>query len=85
MNNDSQNIIDINPKTLKETIRCKNEFACLENENYVCRVAKVENCIAGTLLFIDCKDRSCNYKTFFGDSIICNCPTRKELYNRYKI
>jgi hypothetical protein len=31
------------------------------------------------------KTGDCPYKMMFGDSYICNCPTRAELYKRYQI
>ena len=85
MDTDKNKLLEIDQKTIKETIHCDNNFECLRNENYVCRVAKIERCIGGKVLFIECKDRFCNYKIGFGDGTICTCPTRKEIYNKYHI
>jgi hypothetical protein len=27
----------------------------------------------------------CSYQSTFGDSVICHCPTRKELYNKHDV
>ncbi|MEI2635582.1 MAG: hypothetical protein V9E92_01805 [Methylotenera sp.] len=63
---------------------CKHDFACLKSENYP--LCKVQDCINGKVHFIECKDHDpCVYKTSFGYGHICNCPVRKEIYNKYKI
>jgi hypothetical protein len=74
----------IDEKTLKETTKCVNDFECLKDENYTCRVVKVESCINKEVLFIDCKRFTCPYKVTWGNGVICSCPTRIEMYNQYK-
>lgn len=74
----------IDEKIIKETIHCENDFECLKNENYACLITKVDKCIDGKVHFINCAKRSCTYRMIFGNSILCNCPTRKEIYNKYK-
>lgn len=76
--------VEIDKRILKKTKQCVNNFECLKNEEYVCMVTKVERCIGGKVLFIDCSDRFCKYKMNYGNSTICNCPTRKEIFNKYK-
>jgi len=78
-------LLEIDPKTLKETIHCDNAFECLKSENYACRIARVDSCIIETVLFINCPKRLCNYKMNYGyNYTVCNCPTRKEIYKKYK-
>ena len=85
MDTEKNNLLKIDQTILNETTKCSNDFECLRNENYVCRTMKVESCIGGTILFMNCKDKLCNYKIYYGNGTICNCPVRKELYNKYKI
>lgn len=74
----------INRKIINETKYCENDFECLRNDNHHCFLMKVDNCISEKVLFINCTQLSCNYKMNFGNGTICNCPTRKEIYNKYK-
>ena len=74
--------MEINKKTINETIHCENNFECLENENYPCLLMKVENCIGEKLLFINCTKITCHYKVNFGYGVICKCPTRIEIYKK---
>ena len=76
--------MEINKKTINETIHCENNFECLENENYSCLLMKIDNCIGEKVLFINCTKTNCYYKMNYGNSIICNCPTRTEIYHKYK-
>jgi hypothetical protein len=47
---------------------------------------KVENCINEKVHFIKGVDNlSCSYKMSFGDSFFCTCPTRKEIFNKYRL
>jgi hypothetical protein len=75
--------MEIDKKILDETIHCTNEFECLKNENYICIITKVGHCIDGKVHFVNC-NKVCNYSMSVGGSTICNCPTRKEIYNKYK-
>ena len=76
--------IDIHKDTLKKTIKCEKEFQCLSSENrYICPVTE---CISNSVHFITFHNKSfCAYQYKFGDSDVCCCPTRKEIYNIYKI
>lgn len=76
--------IDIDKKIIDETDRCKKDFECLKNDNHI--YCKVNNCVSESAHFIECvDDLDCNYKMSFGFSYMCTCPTRKEIYNKYKI
>ncbi len=76
--------IKIKQETIKKTTKCKKNFACLSTHNQVC--CKVEYRINGSVLFIYCTNKEhCNYKMILGNNHICNCPTRKEIFNRYCI
>lgn len=77
--------MEIDESIIKQTKHCAHDFECLENVNYLCRIAKVESCIDNSVLFIECPKNWCEYKLNFGYSAICNCPVRKEIYNKYKL
>ena len=74
----------IDENILKKTTRCENDFECLKDENYPCRVLKVESCINGEIIIVNCTKSKCLYKVIFGRKTICACPTRIEIYNKYK-
>jgi hypothetical protein len=76
--------IKINDETKSSAILCKHEFACLSSTNHV--LCKVNDCINEKVHFIECKDQNyCAYQKSCGYSHVCNCPARKETYNKYKI
>ena len=73
--------IEIDIDTIKKTIHCRNDFDCLKNQNHIFK--KVESFVNLRVLFIDCDDRCCNYNRSFGNSTVCNCPTRRAIYKKY--
>ena len=64
---------------------CRDNFSCLSGDD-TC-FCEYERYIEGDsgVLFIKPKYEDCDYKMSFGDSIICNCPARKEIYKNHKI
>ncbi|MDT8316716.1 MAG: hypothetical protein RQ824_01845 [bacterium] len=74
--------IEISKETLEKTNRCQKNFSCLSG-------ARKDMCVVGPddmeLLVICKSDEKCGYKTPLYDKIICACPTRKELLERYDI
>lgn len=70
---------------LDETIHCNHNFECLKNEDHFCLKAKVIRTVNGKIYFINCAEYCNNYKIDFGNSTVCHCPTRKEIFNKYKI
>ncbi len=77
--------MQIDKKTIDSTVFCKNNLDCLTNEEHFCLKAKVENCINEKVYFINCNNPCCNYKINFGKSCVCDCPVRKEIYDKYKL
>ena len=77
--------IEIDEKIITETILCKKNFECLENDKHA--ICKVENRINEGFFITKCLDpRFCSYKKSFEYSPFqCTCPTRKEILNKYKI
>ncbi|VVB97249.1 Uncharacterised protein [uncultured archaeon] len=76
--------IQINKGTLEKTTKCNKDFSCLSGKmNELC---KVELNVEDKIHFVNCvTTEPCNYKMPFGYSFVCQCPVRKELFNRYKI
>ena len=73
--------MEIEKEILDKTVHCTKDFDCLRNNNICC---KVENCVDKKVHFVECSEIFCNYKMKFGRSYICTCPTRKEIYNKYR-
>jgi hypothetical protein len=75
----------IDEKTLKETVHCKNKFNCLKKKNHVSLIPKVYRNLNESILFVNCTASTCFYKIDYGKSAICTCPTRKEIYKKFKM
>ncbi len=74
----------IDKKIIAKTNYCKKDFECLKNPKLVC--CKVTRCIDGVVCFIEPEcEKSCIYKNAIQDSFICCCPTRKEIFNKYRL
>jgi len=66
-----------------KTKECHKNFECLLCDKQTCLKMKVDRYLSGNVLFINCTDKQCHYNMSFGNAVICNCPTRKEIFNRY--
>jgi len=73
--------IKIDKKIIDET-KCDFNFICLKNNKPLC---VVERCLDKVCFLHSCHEGVCNNKIFYGDSIICNCPVRIEIFNKYGI
>ena len=67
---------------LKSTDRCLKNFACLTDRECLCEISQYLN--SNHIIKYD-KNKPCRYKVSMGNTIICSCPTRKEIYYRYNI
>jgi len=76
--------IAVEEKIILETKHCEKNFDCLKMDKHI--YCGVESCINNEVHLIKCIDNlDCSYKMSFGNAFICNCPTRKEIFNKYKI
>ena len=76
--------MDIDKEILKKTTNCEKNFECLNNDKHI--YCKVEDCVNNKVHFVKCLNVDyCVYKMSFAQSFICNCPTRKEIFNKYGI
>jgi len=77
--------MEIDNKILKETAYCRRNFECLKAHTEFFKInGKVERCLDGKVHIVKCNKIICHDKMSFGKYIICNCPTRKEIYKRQK-
>jgi hypothetical protein len=75
---------ELDIKTLNETVKCNENFACIEGEKKC--LCNVDHMINGKLLFVNIVNNSiCDYRTSFGYSHFCNCPVRMEIFERYNV
>jgi hypothetical protein len=74
--------MDIDENIKQLTKYCTRNFQCLEGENHRLFNGNVKRIIDGTVFIVNCNEIICPYKMTFGSYIICNCPTRKELYKK---
>lgn len=74
---------EIDKKTVKLAKLCGKGVSCLKSERD--DLCKVRLCIEGKIHFIECMNEEiCAYQKDFGGSKYCDCPVRKEIYNKYK-
>ena len=76
--------IKIDDGVLQKTTKCKHDFSCLsENKKCLCDVV---DSIGEDIVEIKEKPTNpCNYLISLKNSHYCHCPTRNEIYNRYRI
>ena len=75
--------IEVSEDTIKSTTCYKKNFPCMTGKGE--DLCTVEPVIPKGLLYIKCSNKYCSYKMSFGSTYICICPTRKEIYDRYKL
>ena len=73
--------IEIDIDIIKKTTRCRKDFDCLKNQNHAFKT--VSSAMAEEFLWIHCNEKGCDYYLSFGNSTICNCPTRLAIYKKY--
>ena len=64
---------------------CKKEHICLKRQKEcLCQVISTVN---DDRLYVYCVSNmnGCNYKHKTDERILCTCPVRLEIYNKYKI
>jgi len=76
--------IEVSEGVLLRTKCYKDNNPCLKGELNNC--CKVINCVNGKIHFVEPIVRSyCNNQVSFGDSCFCICPTRKEIFNKFRL
>ncbi len=73
----------VSQEVIADTDRCPKDFACLDPGTRA--VCPVEQRIMDIIFVEPDNNFFCPYKTSFGDSYVCGCPTRQELYTAHHI
>jgi len=74
----------VSEETIKNTQKCHKDFSCLKGQGD--DHCAVDSCINGKVHFVECLEKKyCSYQTSFGYGLICHCPVRKEIYNKYGV
>ena len=62
---------------------CKKNFSCLSgNHEHLCKVDST----VGAVIFVKRQlDSACKYCLSYGNSYVCTCPTRKEIYSENRV
>ena len=76
--------IELNGETLACSSECSRYFDCLLEGK--CSRCEIERLIEGIGAYIRTPDPDpCPYKESSGDSYVCTCPTRNELFAAYGV
>ena len=74
----------ISEETIKNTTICNHKFQCLNDDNR--DVCKINRGLGGNCCSLKtAKPDYCPYMGSFGKLYVCYCPTRHELFKKYKI
>ena len=77
-------LYQISEKTINKATLCEHNFKCLNDDSR--DVCVVERCFGGNVCFLKtAKPDYCTYMGTFGKLYVCYCPTRHELFKKYKI
>ena len=74
----------IGKEILQRTTKCAKDYACINNDKHI--LCQVEEFHKDYYILKCLNDSECFYQMPFGYSHqICTCPTRGEIYNKYRI
>ena len=74
--------LEIPLEIIQQTTNCKKQFACLTHPETLCKLHQPP----APVLFLEAPARKyCHYKLSFGNEFYCNCPTRRAIYEKYKL
>ena len=76
--------MDIDKKIISLTTKCGKKFKCLHSDKGAyCKVESFLPCME--LVVAKCPaNENCNYVLNSGDAGFCACPTRIEIFRKYK-
>lgn len=75
--------LEVSEDIIAAADRCRKDVACLDPEQR--SVCPVEQRIMDVIFVEPDNNFFCPYKTSFGDSYVCGCPVRQELYTTHRI
>ena len=76
--------MEIKKEVIDSTKKCDHKFECLSKKDCICLVSKAKSIIYNKALFIECEESNCKYNIIYGQSTICTCPVRNEIFKKYK-
>lgn len=76
--------VEIDKQIINEASKCNKDCVCISSQSSP--YCSIKDCVVGEIHFINCLEANfCPYKIPFGEGIVCSCPVRKEIYNKYKV
>lgn len=75
----------ISEDIIKKTTSCEGDFACIVTGECPKNKCKPTGSINGYLWVETKAIIPCGYHMTFGKGDICKCPTRNEIYKKYRI
>lgn len=78
--------IVISDQILSETKECTRGFSCLNTvQDKNPKICEVLDADGENVLFLKTKRiAECSYQISFGESLICTCPTRYAIHEKYR-
>ena len=75
----------VSDKTKKQTTKCLHMFQCLNNDTW--DTCSIDRDVQGVFIAIKTKSNkiACPYLFSYDSLYYCGCPTRREIYQRYKM
>ena len=74
--------IKIDEEIIQKAIYCEYDFKCLSGEKRL--LCEVRELFGYAMLVVKHKSATdCRYHVSIGDTTLCICPARHEIYNRY--
>ncbi|MCF7817402.1 MAG: hypothetical protein K9M54_05925 [Kiritimatiellales bacterium] len=75
---------NVNPATVENAVQCPHNHACLSKEGKPC--CTIAETINNKVFFTHSKKpTACPCQMAFGNSFLCTCPVRHELYLKHRI
>lgn len=77
-----EHIFEIDQAILDKTVKCSKR-GCLSGKDVIC---PVQNALDLDIIFVDFDHRNdiCRYCMPYGDGFMCLCPTRQEIFHKYR-
>ena len=76
----------ISEQTIRETGKCAYDFECSRKEDWVACAIESALFDSGLVIKDKCEKTHCPYFKKFGyPYFFCYCPSRREIYQRFKI
>ena len=74
---------EISKDVINQTTKCENNFACLSDDKVICKIQFTVNDKDISIRYS--YETDCNYVSYLGRLITCQCPTRIGIYRKYKV